>query len=122
MEKFWKWAGRVAWIVAIISFIKEWIVGASVMEFIKQLWINLTPWQLLLFLAVIVIIIRFVIFLVKINKIGKNVDLLVKDMDDLKNWIDKFRYKQHYSDLKGKINFYIRKELEKYAIKKKPKQ
>ena len=50
----------------------------------------------------------------KNNGKNKNIDTLAKDIKDIKKWIGYFSYKNNYSDLKGKIYHYIRKELKKF--------
>ncbi len=65
MEEFWKWLERFAWIAAIVSILKEWW---NTMSTVKQFWDNLTPWQFLFLLSVIVIIFNFVRNHIKLQK------------------------------------------------------
>ena len=47
---------------------------------------------------------------------------VIEKYKKITNWIGRFKYdhtKGSYSDLKGKIKFYIREELEKYHLEKK---
>jgi len=118
MENFWKWAQRIAYITTIISFLKGWNMK-DIIIFVKEFWNNFTPWQFLFFLSIIVLLYRFVTFLVNIHKSTKelkNLDKKIADIDgnidELKKWIGLFSYKDGYHDLKGKIQFYIKDALE----------
>jgi len=119
MDTFWKWLERIAAFTAIISFLKWWDME-DIMIFLKQLWNSFTAWQFLFFLSIIVLLYRFVIFLVNIHRLTKelkNVDdkigNITGNINELKEWIGLLSYKDRYSDLKGKINFFVKEELEK---------
>lgn len=71
MEQFWKWLARIAWIVAIVSFLKGWL---SSMEGIKLFWNNLTPWQFIFFLSLAVILFESIRFFFRLNGRVNNID------------------------------------------------
>ena len=66
-EGFWKWFQRITAFLGLISFIKGW----GIMNQIKELWDNLTPWQLLFFLSIGGLVFTFIRDYFKMNSFKK---------------------------------------------------
>ncbi len=121
MNAKWKYVERVAWIVAIFagifSFRKDLDV-AEVINFGKQLWSNLTPWQFLFFLSIALLLYQFITFLINVHRATKQVKNLNEKVGKMEEWIGILSHKDAYSDLKGKIRFFAKEEIEKFNAKK----
>ena len=80
--------------------------------YLEIFWTQLTAWQFLLVLSVLILLCSFIVFLVKINS---QTNKIIEDLKYLKKWICLFSYsdkKGKYNNLKGKIKRYISEELE----------
>jgi hypothetical protein len=113
MKKIWKWIERIALLIAIISGLK--VIGImNIFACLKTFWIQLTAWQFLLILSIMILLCSFIIFLVNLyQKTNDIINDFTTFKNDMKKWIGLFSYRDKYSDLKGKIKTYIREEFEK---------
>ncbi|MDD1777860.1 MAG: hypothetical protein LUQ65_06780 [Candidatus Helarchaeota archaeon] len=122
MKVFWKWIQRAVWLIALVSYLKGWVD----MDAIKLFWNDLSPWKLIFVLSVLIILYEIITFLYNLKKqvlhiqgLGDRISKLEIIINDLKEWIGLFSYKDMYSNLKGKIKVYIREELEKESTDQK---
>jgi len=106
MERHWKWVERILWIMTIISLVTSFTKGWTIKMSIEQVWNNLTPWQWIFFLSVVIFLCLFlnwfIRFLIDIYKVRKTYHTLI-------NWVDELEKKLN-QNIEPRIN-----ELEKPA-------
>jgi hypothetical protein len=98
--------------------------GESSMDFLYiYLWEKIWPFWIGLAIALIY---KFIKFLVNIGKstsrvenLNNKIDSINGNINELKEWIGLLKHKDKYSDLRGKIRFFAREELEKNTTLKK---